>query len=51
MACRRLTYCTSLGNLVIRHYYGDMADPTGSRRPDPRLKRIVMLGPPNAMPA
>jgi pimeloyl-ACP methyl ester carboxylesterase len=37
----------SLGNLVIRQYYGDMADPTGVRRADPRLKRIVMVGPPN----
>lgn len=29
----------SLGNIVIRHYLSD--------RPDPRIKRFVMLGPPN----
>jgi len=32
----------SMGNIVIRYYLGDTAD-----RPDPRLKRIVMLAPPN----
>lgn len=37
----------SLGNLVIRQYYGDCGDPQAGRRPDPRLKRLVMLGPPN----
>ena len=37
----------SLGNLVIRHWLADRADPTNGHRPDPRLKRIVMLGPPN----
>lgn len=36
----------SLGNLVIRRYLaGTHADPQA--RPDPRLGRIVMLGPPN----
>jgi hypothetical protein len=30
----------SLGNLVIRYYLGD-------GRPDPRIRRMVMLGPPN----
>jgi pimeloyl-ACP methyl ester carboxylesterase len=33
----------SLGNLVIRHYLGDTAD-----NPDPRIRRIVMLAPPNS---
>ncbi|QDU93511.1 esterase/lipase family protein [Lignipirellula cremea] len=35
----------SLGNLVVRHYFGDRAaagDPV-----DPRIKRVVMLSPPN----
>ena len=35
----------SLGNIVLRHY---LADCTAGGRPlDPRIKRIVMLGPPN----
>jgi len=34
----------SLGNLVIRHYFGDHLD---AARPDPRIGRMVMLGPPN----
>ena len=35
----------SLGNLVVRHY---LADQTGAdRQIDPRIKRIVMLAPPN----
>ena len=37
----------SLGNLVIRHYLGDQTDETSGRLPDPRIKRFVMLGPPN----
>jgi pimeloyl-ACP methyl ester carboxylesterase len=37
----------SLGNLVIRHYLADQTDPVLGRTPDPRLHRIVMLGPPN----
>jgi len=37
----------SLGNIVIRHYLGDETDPATGRRPDPRIKRFVMLGPPN----
>lgn len=37
----------SLGNLVIRHWLGDQADPAGVRQPDPRVHRVVMLGPPN----
>ena len=37
----------SLGNLVIRHYLADQTDAQTCRRPDPRIKRIVMLGPPN----
>ena len=35
----------SLGNIVVRHYLGDaMRSGAG---PDPRIKRMVMLGPPN----
>ena len=37
----------SLGNIVIRHYLGDQTDPANGRRPDPRIKRFVMLAPPN----
>jgi pimeloyl-ACP methyl ester carboxylesterase len=37
----------SLGNLVIRHYLADHTDPQTGRQGDPRIKRIVMLGPPN----
>ena len=37
----------SLGNLVIRHYLGDEIERTEGHRADPRIKRIVMLAPPN----
>ncbi len=37
----------SMGNLVIRRYLGDQTDIATGKRPDPRIKRIVMLGPPN----
>ncbi|MEO8496528.1 MAG: alpha/beta hydrolase [Planctomycetota bacterium] len=37
----------SLGNLVIRHYLGDQTKPDEGKLPDPRIKRIVMLAPPN----
>jgi pimeloyl-ACP methyl ester carboxylesterase len=37
----------SLGNLVVRHYLGDEIERTEGRRADPRIKRIVMLAPPN----
>jgi pimeloyl-ACP methyl ester carboxylesterase len=37
----------SLGNLVIRHYLGDHTRPEDGKQPDERIKRIVMLGPPN----
>ena len=33
----------SMGNIVIRHYLGDEA----GKKPDGRLRRFVMLGPPN----
>jgi hypothetical protein len=36
-----------MGNLVIRRYLGDQTDPAKGKRPDKRIKRIVMLGPPN----
>jgi pimeloyl-ACP methyl ester carboxylesterase len=37
----------SMGNIVIRHYLADQTDQTAGRRPDPRIQRFVMLGPPN----
>lgn len=37
----------SLGNLVIRHYLADQTNERERRRPDARIKRIVMIGPPN----
>jgi len=37
----------SLGNIVIRHYLADYTDEAAGRSPDPRIKRFVMLGPPN----
>ncbi len=37
----------SMGNLVVRHYLGDTTDPKSGRKMDPRIRRIVMLAPPN----
>lgn len=37
----------SLGNLVVRHYLGDCETGAHGLKRDPRIKRIVMLGPPN----
>ena len=37
----------SMGNIVIRRYLADQTDESTGRKPDPRIKRIVMLGPPN----
>jgi pimeloyl-ACP methyl ester carboxylesterase len=37
----------SLGNLVVRHYLADQSGERPGRGPDPRLHRMVMLGPPN----
>jgi pimeloyl-ACP methyl ester carboxylesterase len=37
----------SLGNLVVRYYLGDQTDPQHGRWPDRRIRRFVMLGPPN----
>lgn len=37
----------SLGNLVVRHYLADHTDQQRMLVPDPRLRRFVMLGPPN----
>lgn len=37
----------SLGNIVVRRYLGDTTDPVTGRQGDPRVKRIVMIGPPN----
>lgn len=37
----------SLGNIVMRHYLAGQPDEPGGGGPDPRIKRFVMLGPPN----
>ena len=37
----------SLGNLVVRHYLADRDNPERGIQPDPRIRRMVMLGPPN----
>lgn len=37
----------SMGNIVIRHYLKDRTDPETGRQGDPRIKRFVMLAPPN----
>jgi len=37
----------SMGNLVIRHYLADNDDTSIGRIPDKRIKRFVMLAPPN----
>ncbi len=37
----------SLGNIVVRRYLGDQTDASSGRRPDGRIKRFVMLAPPN----
>jgi pimeloyl-ACP methyl ester carboxylesterase len=39
--------CHSLGNLVVRRYLGEALQPQPRWQTDPRIKRMVMLGPPN----
>jgi hypothetical protein len=39
--------CHSLGNLVVRRYLGEASQPNPRWKVDPRIKRMVMLGPPN----
>ena len=39
--------CHSLGNLIVRRYLGEAMQPDPRWQPDPRIKRMVMLGPPN----
>jgi hypothetical protein len=39
--------CHSLGNLVVRRYLGEASLPEPRWRPDSRIRRMVMLGPPN----
>jgi pimeloyl-ACP methyl ester carboxylesterase len=39
--------CHSLGNLVLRRYLGEATAESPQWRVDPRIKRIVMLAPPN----
>ena len=37
----------SLGNIVIRHFLADITDPAKGVLTDPRIKRFVMIAPPN----
>ncbi len=37
----------SLGNIVVRRYLGDTTNKTTGRQGDARVKRVVMLAPPN----
>ena len=37
----------SMGNIVIRHYLKDRTNKKTGRQGDPRIRRFVMLGPPN----
>lgn len=37
----------SLGNIVVRRYLGDTQNQATGAQGDPRIKRIVMIGPPN----
>ncbi|HEX5103176.1 MAG TPA: hypothetical protein VFV87_05165, partial [Pirellulaceae bacterium] len=39
--------CHSLGNLVVRRYLGEANQPEPKWQVDKRIKRMVMLGPPN----
>ena len=39
--------CHSMGNLVVRRYLGESEQPEPRWKPDPRIGRMVMLGPPN----
>jgi pimeloyl-ACP methyl ester carboxylesterase len=39
--------CHSLGNLVVRQYLHDYAQQHPGQPTDPRIRRMVMLGPPN----
>lgn len=39
--------CHSLGNLVVRRYLGEANQEQPRWRPDPRIRRMVMLAPPN----
>lgn len=39
--------CHSLGNIVVRRYFGEATAAEPKWKPDPRIKRFVMLAPPN----
>lgn len=39
--------CHSLGNIVVRRYLGEALSSEPQWKPDQRIKRLVMLGPPN----
>jgi pimeloyl-ACP methyl ester carboxylesterase len=43
--------CHSMGNLVVRHWLNDCADPKTGELTEKRVGRIVMLGPPNHRPS
>ncbi len=39
--------CHSLGNIVVRRYLGDNTDQASGQQGDARIRRMVMIGPPN----
>jgi pimeloyl-ACP methyl ester carboxylesterase len=39
--------CHSMGNILVRHYLHHFGRDESPNLPDPRIKRMVMLGPPN----
>src|SRR5262245_1961597 len=39
--------CHRLGNLVVRRYLGEASQANPRWKPDPRIQRMVMLGPPS----
>ncbi|WP_254512257.1 esterase/lipase family protein [Anatilimnocola floriformis] len=39
--------CHSLGNIIVRRYLGEASATEPKWKPDARIKRFVMLGPPN----
>lgn len=39
--------CHSLGNIIVRRYLGEATAAEPKWKPDPRIGRFVMLGPPN----
>ena len=39
--------CFSMGNLIVRHFFNGSRDSKTGKVPDKRIKRMVMLAPPN----